>query len=325
MIAEAGWVLPDEQIILSKLRLMDRLLRREHATRLQDTERKAAGESQDAPSAVLRQRIRDVEQGDDRGFCAEVKRLWTEAGMPHKWPPNMDDEGDYEDDSEDMRTAAEDISWHRLSAAIHERSRTHTDVPYNELWDGSTWRTANGSRRQVGLMTTARLDGLVMYDARSVQSSGSPRECPCCGRGYDNLRHALLSCEHPSMKERQATLTTKLKAILDPRQQQELQTLEPHEKKMFLLGKQLKNKLRQESQKELDLAMKQFLVSTDDYRVDELGLNPMCGRTYTRPPEESLQQAAQWDRMWRAEQWTNNKKAPEGGDDDHNEPDTFSH
>jgi hypothetical protein len=68
MIAEAGWALPDEQIILSKLRLMDRLLRREHLMRDCDSDRKSQDKRQDAPSLVLRQRIQDVEHGETKGY-----------------------------------------------------------------------------------------------------------------------------------------------------------------------------------------------------------------------------------------------------------------
>jgi hypothetical protein len=67
---------------------------------------------------------------------------------------------------------------------------------------------------------------------------------------------------------------------------------------MFLLGKQMTNTLTLQQQKDLDTAMKHTLEQTDDYRTNELGLNPMCGRTYTRPTEESMQQAALWNRMW---------------------------
>jgi hypothetical protein len=322
LIAEAGWVLPDEKIILSKLRLMDRLLQREHAMRDSDNDRKAHGERQDAPSAVLRQRIRDVEHGETKGLCAEIKRIWQEAGMSHKWPPNMSSSQEYEDNSEDMEVAAETISWTRLSTAIHERSKSHRDMPYEELWDGTKWRLSNGSRRQVGLMTTARLDGLVMNDTKSVQAGGSPRECPCCGSGFDNLQHALLSCEHPAMGQLQSELNNQLHDLLDQEQQQDLQALGPHETKMFLLGKKLKSPLSRGRQKELDYAMKQFLEQMDDYRTDSLGMNPMCGRTYTRPPEDSLQQAAQWDRMWRQDM--TGSQAEQEKKDDSTDPDTWS-
>jgi hypothetical protein len=82
-------------------------------------------------------------------------------------------------------------------------------------------------------------------------------------------------------------------------QKKEVQEMSNHQLKMLLLGKQLHHELSRTQQKRLDLAMKKFLQDLDDYRTNDLDLNPMCGRTYTRPPEESMQQAAQWDRMWR--------------------------
>jgi hypothetical protein len=68
------------------------------------------------------------------------------------------------------------------------------------------------------------------------------------------------------------------------------------------LGKQLRTQLRLDQQRAVDLAVKVALEETDDFRTGTLQLNPMCGRTYTRPPEESMQQAALWDRMWREDQ-----------------------
>ena len=107
LIAEAGWDLPDLEIIKAKLRLMDRLQRRAHQFRHQAGQE--TPERQDGPSHVLRQRIIDVEQGETKGLCAEVKRLWHEADMPQKWPPNID-QHEYTDDTDAIQQAAERIS-----------------------------------------------------------------------------------------------------------------------------------------------------------------------------------------------------------------------
>jgi hypothetical protein len=302
LIAEAGWDLPDKQIILAKLRLMDRLLEREHNHRTTDKEAAKEGLRRDGPSGVLRQRIRDVQDGDSRGLCAEVCRIWTEAGMNHKWPPPMQDSGEYATSTHDMESAATRISHNRLISAINLRSTTHPDLPFNELWDGSIWRLTNGTRRQVGLMTSARLGSLVMNDSKPLAQSGATPECPCCGSGYDNLQHALLFCEHQAMKEAQNNLERTLDTLLSRIQKEELRSYSDHETKMFLLGKQMKHKLHLAQQRELDLSVKLQLEAIDDFRTLELELNPMCGRTYTRPPEESMQQAALWDRMWRQQQ-----------------------
>jgi hypothetical protein len=299
LIAEAGWDLPDLQIILSKLRLMERLLRREQETCDSDARSKASGNRRDAPSLVLRQRIKDVANGEDKGLCAEVKRIWSEADMAHKWPPPLDQVGTYASDILDMERAAERISISRMKEAIRERSARRPDSPYYNLWDGTQWRLTNGSRRQVGLMTTARLGALIMNDSKIMRQAGADPSCPCCGRGYDNLQHALLSCPHQHMQDNRVLVEQSLISVLSPSQLDELSSYGQHDKKMFLLGHQMRQTLSIDQQLALDLAVKVALESIDDFRTEKLGLNPMCGRTYTRPPEHSMQQAALWDRLWK--------------------------
>ena len=91
--------------------------------------------------------------------------------------------------------------------------------------------------------------------------------------------------------------------------------MDDHDVKMLLLGKQPRHALNRGQQQRLDLAMKRFLQNTDDFRTKSLDLNPMCGRIYTRPPEESMQQAAQWDRLWREDM---RRKSQENNDEDGN-------
>ena len=129
LIAEAGWDLPDRGIILAKLRLMDRLLRREHDHRISDEIKSDQGEHRDGPSVVTRQRVRDVILGESKGLCAEVSQFWTEAGMGHKWPTPMHQPGPFKDNDLDMARAATRISRDRHSAAISERSLANPDIP----------------------------------------------------------------------------------------------------------------------------------------------------------------------------------------------------
>jgi hypothetical protein len=315
MIAEAGWDLPDKEIIKNKLRLMERLLTREYECRERDAESKEYGERRDAPSLVLRQRIKDVEAGETTGFCAEVKRIWIEADMANNWPPLMGQDDDYRGYGNDIETAATTISQRRMEAAIKTRSRNNPDTPYDELWDGTTWRLTNGSRRQVGLMTSARMDALVLNDCGPMRKLNTPNECACCGSGYDNLQHLLLSCEHEQMKQFREALESSIEEILSEQQMDELQLMDDHDVKMLLLGKQPRHALNRGQQQRLDLAMKRFLQNTDDFRTKSLDLNPMCGRIYTRPPEESMQQAAQWDRLRREDM---RRKSQENNDEDKN-------
>ena len=150
-------------------------------------------------------------------------------------------------------------------------------------------------------MTSARLDALVMNDSKSPRDAGCDPQCPLCGSGYDNLQHALLTCKHEQSVARRHTLEDVLVNCLNEQQLQQLQQSSDHDKRMLLLGKKFEMNLSADQDRRVDSAMKEFLATTDDYRTKNLGLNPMAGKTYTQPPEESMQQAALWNRLWAEE------------------------
>ena len=127
-------------------------------------------------------------------------------------------------------------------------------------------------------------------------------KCPYCGDGYDNIQHALLTCKHEQPTSIRDTLENSLESIMNPNQLKELRTYGNHDKKMCLLGKQMQVRLSIQQQRDLDTAVKQALQTMDDHRTQFLNLNPMCGHSYTRPTEETMQQAALWHRMWREDQ-----------------------
>ena len=148
-------------------------------------------------------------------------------------------------------------------------------------------------------MATARLDGLVMNDSKVMRQENDPTTCPLCGSGNDNVQHAWLHCRYPEMEAIRGTLDDAIESILKPKQLAELNRCGDHDKKMTLLGRQLHRRLSLKQQRDLDTAVKISLESMDDYRVNKKSFNPMCGRTHTRPPDSSLQQAALWNRTWK--------------------------
>ena len=227
-----------------------------------------------------------------------MKELWLEAGMPARWPPNMQRNGDCKSMDKDITKAADKINRSRMLSALKERSESNPDTPYQALWERDAWRMTNGTRRQVGLMVTARMDALVMNDTKSMRDAGAPSECSLCGTGYDNLQHMLLNCKHEKSMEWRTELEETLMDSLDDNQLQQLQSSGDHERKMLLLGQQFEERLSASQKLRIDLRMKKFLEDMDDYRTERLGLISMTGRTYTQPPEESMQQAALWDRLW---------------------------
>lgn len=106
---------------------------------------------------------------------------------------------------------------------------------------------------------------------------------------------------------------------LDDNQLRQLQSSGDHEKKMLLLGQRFQERLSAPQERRIDSGMKRFLEEMDDYRTEHLGFNSMTGRTYTQPPEESMQQAALWDRLWSEDMALRHGHQEEGVDYDEDE------
>ena len=104
------------------------------------------------------------------------------------------------------------------------------------------------------------------------------------------------------MLQVQTELRRKLEEELSADQLEEYAGYGDHERKMTLLGRQLQNKLTRDQRVKVDSITKDALLKMDDGRIELLGLQPMTGTTYCGPPEETLQQAAQWRRMMLEEQ-----------------------
>ena len=191
--------------------------------------------------------------------------------------------------------AAEIIAITRLIESAQERSDVDGDTPYMELYDGTTWRLTNGERDEVGLMTTARLGALMTNAGRPADGELLDPVCPCCGHGHDTARHMMLECA--AMNKPRSSMETELKWILESEQQLEYKRMSKQDKYMTLLGKQMENEMTMEQQIPLDSATKKMLKEMDALRTNLYGLQPLTGRTYNRPPEQTAQMLQQWQQM----------------------------
>jgi hypothetical protein len=134
---------------------------------------------QESAPPIWKARILQVGRGETTGICAEAKRLWEEAAMGHRWPPTITK--DIQKSSKrTIALAAETIALTGLITMAMEKSRTNGDTPYMELYDGTTWRLTNGTRKQVGLMTAARLGELMTDAGRAADGEKLNPTCRCC-------------------------------------------------------------------------------------------------------------------------------------------------
>ena len=235
-----------------------------------------------------------MEQGETWGICAEAKRLWQEAGMGERWPTLIKKDVRRRSKKK-IEQAATNIMETRLEHELKQRGELDGDTPYTELYDGTTWRITNGNKREVGLMTTARLGALMTNAGRSADGAQLDPTCPCCYNDPDTARHVLLQCE--ALEPPRNEMWDLAMDIWDEDQQNEFADMTDQQQYMTLLGKQMKNKLDPDQQLQLDTAVKVTLVKMDDIRKDTYDLQPMNGRTNNRPAEQSIRLADQWRKM----------------------------
>jgi hypothetical protein len=292
LILETGWDLPDKSIIKEKLTFHTRMAQRTHEEdKKQRLREKNPLERKDSPSHVWRGRLAQVEQGETKGICAEAKRLWHEAGMGDKWPPPVSNRVRSRMKKHILR-AAERINESRLLHELELRSKKDGDTPYNELYDGTTWRLTNGDKRKIGLMTTARAGALMTNAGRAADGDKLDPTCICCQKEHDTARHVLLECE--ALTPPRNELWELAMDIWDEAQQDEFAGKTDQQQYMTLLGKQMKNTLDLDQQMELDLAVKLTLTRMDDIRQKTYNLQPLNGRINNQPPERSIQLTEQW-------------------------------
>jgi hypothetical protein len=295
LILEAGWDLPDREIIVEKLNFHARMAQKGHNERQKLRKRgREASNREDGPTHVWKGRLIQVEQGETRGRCAEAKRLWQEAGMERQWPPQIGKRV-RQRMSKAIALAAKKIMKTRLQAEMERRSVIDGDTPYGELHDGTSWRITNGNKREVGLMTTARLGALMTNAGRSADGAQLDPTCICCHENPDTARHVLLRC--PALENPRDELWEQVLDIWDEQQQDEFAEMTDQQQYMTLLGKQMENETDIDQQRQLDKAVKSMLVKMDDIRQCTHELQPMNGRRHNRPPEQSTQMTEQWREM----------------------------
>ena len=96
-----------------------------------------------------------------------------------------------------IEQAAKRITDARLESELQRRTEQDGDTPYKELYDGTTWRITNGSKREVGLMTTARLGALMTNAGRSADGAQLDPTCIRCHNEPDTVGHVLVTVHDP--------------------------------------------------------------------------------------------------------------------------------
>jgi hypothetical protein len=260
-----------------------------------------------------------VEQGETTGVCAEAKRLWKEAGLAHRWPPAATRHIQKES-RKAIALAAETIALTRLLTLAKDKSDANGDTPYMELYDGTTWRLTNGTRKQIGLMTAARLGALMTDAGKTADGEKLDPTCRCCKKGHDTARHMMLECK--MLHRPRTTMQQIVKKIWNKEQRRNYEGQTTQERYMTLLGKQMDYRATEEQQKQLDSAVKHMLSDMNTIRMEQYQLQSLVGKTYNRPPEETAQMAELWqdmERKWEQRRGQELQTDDEDADEDEHE------
>jgi hypothetical protein len=235
--------------------------------------------------------VQDVEAGEEAGLCAEAKRLWEEADMAYCWPQRKVRKGQLSN-RRDIKAAARKVAKSRLRAETQTRAPKSGNTPYSQLIETSNWRVRTGTRRQVGLMTTARLGSLMINAGRAADGQKTDPSCQCCGAEQETDEHLIIDCD--KLHEPRKKLMSKVK---DDDQWRSFQASSGHAQKMTLLGRRMKARQSKKCSKGLDKAVKTFLEEIDDCRTTVFHQEPLNGGAFSTPPEDTMQAAVRFDRM----------------------------
>jgi hypothetical protein len=136
-----------------------------------------------------------------------------------------------------------------------------------ELYDGTTWRLTHGTRKQVGLMTAARLGALMTDAGRTADGETLSPTYRCCKKGHDTARHMMLACK--KLHRPRTTMQQMVKKIWNKEQRKNYEGQTTQEKYMTLLGKQMDCRATEEQQKQLDSAVKHMLSDMNTITMEQ--------------------------------------------------------
>ena len=278
IIRELGWTLVDAPIWKSKLGLHETL---------------KSLPSSEIASTVLAARMRSVRDGrDDRGLCAEVKGFWERAGHPQGFL------GVHKESKATRKKRLRPIIRTLLGMEWEQWCKEHAadngqyDLLAPKLGERAE-HIANGTKKEIGLMTTARAGQLYLKPKlagkKSRPSSGLCHLCD--GKHIEDEGHVLLVCSKYDAQRH--LLMAGWESACSADQWNQFSDALPQEQKLFLLGMRLGEDDNPQSRKARDLAVKAFLVSVNDLRKQEHGLPDLCGKVRTHV-ECSLAEAQVW-------------------------------
>jgi hypothetical protein len=257
LILELGITPTDEGIIKAKMRLFDRIYKYEEGTY----------------QATLRQHRSHRTHTDKKGLHYEVEQLWIEARTPHRLHNNTSEARR----KEQINEAATTISNQRAMKWLAEQGRRNGQ--YHRLWEGKQAMHLNqGTRKQIGLMISARLGALLLKGNKTgerIEEEGE-RNCSCCEGGQtEDETHLIIECQCPEIRIQRKILLQALEDKWSEQQKTTYQEASNQNKCLYILGMKITPTDSEEERMNRDQAAKHYLEAVDDIRREWYQQKPL--------------------------------------------------
>ena len=150
-----------------------------------------------------------------------------------------------------------------------------------------------GSKKQKGLMTTARMGACMIRGNKTAKQTATTeeKECKLCEmKAAETETHLLLHCTRYNIER--AIMNHSLNQGWDERQKKEFETAPDNQKRLCLLGMDFNNGNKEERANR-DMAVKKFLEEINERRKRDHQCADLCGKA-PAPIESSREEAELW-------------------------------
>ena len=238
---------------------------------------------------------------DDRGLCAETKQFWESVNHPDAWTTANNESKAAR--RRRLRLWIEkrlDIDWTKWCGEQGERNGDyHLLCPQK----GHAAEHLNaGSKKQIGLMITARCGALIVRGNKTAEKHATPHDKSCTLHPNPELEpedegHVLLAC--PEYDEFRQPMMEEMRSEWSPEQSELYDGSNFRYKKLYLLGLSMGDGDSDDSRRHRDLLVKTFLEQVNEHRKSKLDLVDLCGKA-PRPAACSMREAFDWSQEAKA-------------------------
>ena len=243
-------------------------------------------------STVLGARMRSIQTGrDERGLCAETKKLWTKLGSPESWTDTKrETKAARKRRLRPLIAKAVDTMWEEWCDEFGELNGDY-QLLCPQMGEEAE-HISNGTKKQVGLMITARAGACTCRGNKTANSNNvEEKKCQHCTLGqFEDETHMIVECK--AYQEPRSRMLAEVHRNMTEEQKQELEDSDPRFQKLILLGMKIEGDTEQ-MRRARDTAMKIFLEEINTIRKEQLGETDLCGKAPT-PTEGSAEEAYEW-------------------------------